>query len=118
MSLAVASAQAREDLQASRARIVRAGDEQRRKLERNLHDGAQQRLVSAALTLRVAQTRWSTDPEAASQLLGVAADELDAGLEELRELARGLHPGALTDTAWRARSWPSAPGCRCPWSST
>jgi PAS domain S-box-containing protein len=97
VSLAVASAQAREDLQSSRARIVRAGDEQRRKLERNLHDGAQQRLVSAALTLRVAQTRWNTDPEAASQLLGVAADELNAGLEELRELARGLHPGALTD---------------------
>jgi PAS domain S-box-containing protein len=101
VSLAVASAQAREDLQSSRARIVRAGDEQRRKLERNLHDGAQQRFVSAALTLRVAQTRSSTDPEAASQLLGVAADELNAGLEELRELARGLHPGALTDQGLR-----------------
>lgn len=97
VSLAVASAQAREDLQASRARIVRAGDEQRRKLERNLHDGAQQRLVAAALTVRAAQSRWSSDPESANQLLGVAAEELDAGLEELRELARGLHPGALTD---------------------
>ncbi|MDX6437924.1 MAG: hypothetical protein QOF45_507 [Gaiellaceae bacterium] len=97
VSLAVASAQAREDLQASRARIVRAGDEQRRKLERNLHDGAQQRLVAAALTLRAAQARWSADPESASQLVGVAAGELDAGLEELRKLARGLHPGALTD---------------------
>jgi PAS domain S-box-containing protein len=97
VSLAVASAQAREDLQASRARIVRAGDEQRRKLERNLHDGAQQRLVAAALTLRAAQARWSADPESASELVGVAAGELDAGLEELRELARGLHPGALTD---------------------
>jgi signal transduction histidine kinase len=97
VSLAVASAQARADLQASRSRIVRAGDEQRRKLERNLHDGAQQRLVAAALTVRAAQKRWSSDPESASQLLGVAAEELDAGLEELRELARGLHPGALTD---------------------
>jgi PAS domain S-box-containing protein len=97
VSLAVASAQARADLQASRARIVRAGDEQRRKLERNLHDGAQQRLVAAALTVRAAQKRWSSDPESASQLLSVAAEELDAGLEELRELARGLHPGALTD---------------------
>jgi signal transduction histidine kinase len=96
VSLAVASAQAREDLQASRARIVRAGDEQRRKLERNLHDGAQQRLVAAALTVRAAQSRWSTDPESANQLLGVAAGELDAGLEELRELARGLHPQILT----------------------
>ena len=97
VSLAVASAQARADLQASRARIVRAGDEQRRKLERNLHDGAQQRLVAAALTMRAAQKRWTSDPESASQLLSVAAEELDAGLEELRELARGLHPGALTD---------------------
>ena len=47
--------------------------------------------------MRAAQKRWSSDPESASQLLGVAAEELDAGLEELRELARGLHPGALTD---------------------
>jgi PAS domain S-box-containing protein len=101
VSLAVASAQARADLQASRARIVRAGDEQRRKLERNLHDGAQQRLVAAALTLRAAQARFSADPESASELLGVAAVELDAGLEELRELARGLHPGALTDHGLR-----------------
>ena len=97
VSLAVASAQARADLQASRARIVRAGDEQRQKLERNLHDGAQQRLVAAAMTLRAAQTRLSTDLESASNLLGVASTELDAGLEELRELARGLHPRALTD---------------------
>ena len=52
------------------------------------------------------------------QLLGVAAEELDAGLEELRELARGLHPGALTDHGLRGRSRRSAPGCRCPWSST
>jgi PAS domain S-box-containing protein len=97
VSLAVASAQAREDLQASRSRVVRAGDEQRRKLERNLHDGAQQRLVAAALTLRVAQMRVANDPESANELLRVAAAELDAGLEELRELARGLHPRALMD---------------------
>lgn len=95
VSLAVASAQARADLQASRARVVRAGDEQRQRLERNLHDGAQQRLVAAAMTLRAAQARLSADPESANQLLGTAAGELDAGLEELRELARGLHPRAL-----------------------
>ena len=53
--------------------------------------------MAAAITVRAAQKRWSSDPESASQLLGVAAEELDAGLEELRELARGLHPGALTD---------------------
>ena len=105
VSLAVASAQAREDLQSSRARIVRAGDEQRRKLERNLHDGAQQRLVSAALTLRVAQTRWNTDREAASQLLGVAADELEcrsrgAARARTRAPSRRAH---RTRPEWRAR---------------
>ncbi len=97
VSLAVASAQAREDLQRSRARIVRAGDEQRRRLERNLHDGAQQRLVAATLLLRLAQARLEADPSAASALLQEAGGELDAGLEELRELARGLHPGALME---------------------
>ena len=97
VSLAVASAQAREDLQRSRARIVRAGDEQRRRLERNLHDGAQQRLVAATLLLRLARAQLEADPSAASALLQEAGGELDAGLEELRELARGLHPGALME---------------------
>ena len=101
VSLAVASAQAREDLQTSRARIVRAGDEQRRRLERNLHDGAQQRLVAATLLLRLAQTRLEADPSAAAALLQEAGGELDAGLEELRELARGLHPGALMEHGLR-----------------
>ena len=97
VSLAVASAQAREDLSASRARLVKAGDEQRRKLERNLHDGAQQRLVSLALTLRLARRQIETDPSAVSASLEAAAKELDLALEELRELARGLHPAALTE---------------------
>src|SRR3989440_3817831 len=97
VSLAVASAQAREDLQSSRARIVKAGDEQRRKLERNLHDGAQQRLVSLALTLRLTRTRLEVGPEALEPLLAGAAEELDKALAELRELARGLHPAALTE---------------------
>jgi PAS domain S-box-containing protein len=97
VSLAVASAQAREDLQRSRARLVKAGDEQRRKLERNLHDGAQQRLVSLALTLRLARTKVTSDPDITSTLLEGAAHELDQALEELRELARGLHPAALTE---------------------
>jgi PAS domain S-box-containing protein len=96
VSLAVASAQARADLSASRARIVKAGDEQRRKLERNLHDGAQQRLVSLALKLRIAQSRLGSDPDGVAQLLEEASRELDTGLEEVREIARGLHPGALT----------------------
>src|SRR5205823_9616188 len=97
VSLAVASAQAREDLQSSRARIVKAGDEQRRKLERNLHDGAQQRLVSLALTLRVARAKLGAGPETVEPLLAGAAEELNRALAELRELARGLHPAALTE---------------------
>jgi signal transduction histidine kinase len=95
-SLAVASAQARADLIASRARVVQAGDEQRRRLERNLHDGAQQRLVSVALTLRVARARLEPGSPVA-ELLEDAARELDTGLAELRELARGLHPAILGD---------------------
>jgi PAS domain S-box-containing protein len=97
VSLAVASAQARQDLNASRARLVKAGDEQRRKLERNLHDGAQQRLVSLALTLRLARRQIDQDLEAAHKSLEAAATELDLALAELRELARGLHPAALTE---------------------
>jgi PAS domain S-box-containing protein len=97
VSLAVASAQAREDLARSRARVVKAGDEQRRKLERNLHDGAQQRLVSLALQLRLAKAQLASNPEGAAELLTSASHELDLALEELRELARGLHPGALTE---------------------
>jgi PAS domain S-box-containing protein len=97
VSLAVASAQAREDLQSSRARLVMTGDEQRRKLERNLHDGAQQRLVSLALTLRLARAKLESDPGALEPILAGAAQELDLALEELRELARGLHPAALTE---------------------
>jgi PAS domain S-box-containing protein len=96
-SLAVASAQAREDLQSSRSRLVKTGDEQRRKLERNLHDGAQQRLVSLALTLRLARSKLKSDPGALEHILAGAAQELDLALEELRELARGLHPAALTE---------------------
>ena len=97
VSLAVASAQAREDLSASRARLVQAGDEQRRKLERNLHDGAQQRLVSLALTIRLARRQLESNAEAVAASLEGAAKELDLALEELRELARGLHPAALTE---------------------
>jgi PAS domain S-box-containing protein len=101
VSVAVASAQAREDLSSSRARLVKAGDEQRRKLERNLHDGAQQRLVSLALSLRLARAQLASDPDATARTLEEAAQELDLALGELRELARGLHPGALTDHGLR-----------------
>ena len=86
-----------DELHASRARIVEAGDAERRRLERNLHDGAQQRLVSLSLALRLAQARIATDPAGASEILANAGGELAAALEELRELARGLHPAVLAD---------------------
>jgi PAS domain S-box-containing protein len=91
-----------EELEASRARIVAAGDAERRKLERNLHDGAQQRLVSLSLSLRLAQNRIRQDPEGAEQLLEASREELAQALEELRELARGIHPAVLTDRGLEA----------------
>jgi signal transduction histidine kinase len=83
------------ELRASRARIVEAGDAERRRLERDLHDGAQSRLVALALLLRSARRR-ADDPRLA-ELLDQAQDELNTSLEELRELARGIHPAVLTD---------------------
>jgi signal transduction histidine kinase len=85
-----------EELRASRARIVQAGDAARRRLERDLHDGAQSRLVALSLLLRVARRRAEEDAELAG-LLDQAQDELQTGLGELRELARGIHPAVLTD---------------------
>jgi signal transduction histidine kinase len=75
---------------------------ERRRLERNLHDGAQQRLVALALDLQVVQARLDRDPRAAAELLAAARKELAQAIEELRELARGLHPPILTDRGLRA----------------
>ena len=86
-----------EELRRSRSRLVDAADAERRRLERNLHDGAQQRLVSLSLALRLAESKLRVDPEAASTILGGAGEELALALQELRELARGLHPAILTD---------------------
>jgi signal transduction histidine kinase len=94
---ALANAEARAQLAASRARIVAAADAERRRLERNLHDGAQQRLVALALTVRLAERRIESDARAARELLSSASSELEQALAELRELARGLHPAVLTD---------------------
>jgi PAS domain S-box-containing protein len=93
---------AEEEIRASRARIVEAGDAERRRLERNLHDGAQQRLVALSLALRMARSRVRSSPEAAAELLGAAGDELGQALTELRELARGIHPAVLTDRGLEA----------------
>jgi signal transduction histidine kinase len=94
---ALANADARERLAASRAELVAVGDAERRRFERNLHDGAQQRLVSVALELGMVDSKLENDPDAARELLATAQDALAQGLEELRELARGLHPVLLTE---------------------
>jgi signal transduction histidine kinase len=83
------------EVQASRQRIVAAGDAERRRLERNLHDGAQQRLVALSLQLRMLRSDIRRDPDQAEQLAAAASDELAQSLQELRELARGIHPAAL-----------------------
>jgi signal transduction histidine kinase len=97
VALALESAEAHDQLTASRARIVEASVAERRRLERNLHDGAQQRLVTLAVNLRIAQECLSEDPAVAATMLAGAGEDLKLALEELRELARGLHPAVLTD---------------------
>jgi signal transduction histidine kinase len=94
---ALANADAYEKLAASRARLVEVGDAERMRLERNLHDGAQQRLVSVALGLSLVATKLESDPQRARDLLATAQDDLSTGLAELRELARGIHPAVLTE---------------------
>jgi signal transduction histidine kinase len=97
VTAALANADAREQLAASRARIVEAGYDEGRRLERDLHDGAQQEFVSAALNLRLAREKWGRAPDRALGLLDGARDHLEAGLRDLRELAAGIHPSILTD---------------------
>ena len=83
------------ELRGSRARIVEAGQKERQRLERNLHDGAQQRLVSLSLQLSLLQTELGDDPHATEKLESARA-EIAASLAELRELARGLHPAVVS----------------------
>jgi len=115
------------ELRDSRGRIIAAADAERRRIERNLHDGAQQRLVSLALQLSLIQRRIRADPADAEQLVTAAGGELARSLEELRELARGIHPAALEhglDVALEALAMRSAvptvvsvdPGPRLPQS--
>jgi signal transduction histidine kinase len=86
-----------DELRESRARIVEAGYAERRRVERDLHDGAQQRLVAVALQLQLVRSKMESDPGVAAGMLETAAGELAAATDELRELARGIHPPVLTD---------------------
>jgi signal transduction histidine kinase len=109
---AIANAEAQAALAASRSRIVTAADEARRRIERDLHDGAQQRLVTLALQLREAQAM--APPEAAGLVrrLDEVATGLEATLEELREIARGIHPAVLAQGGLRPAL--TALARRCP----
>ena len=91
-----------DDLRDARERILAAADEERRRIERDLHDGAQQRLVAVTLTLRLAQSRIETDPAGAAELVAQAREEAQLAIDELRELARGIHPALLSDRGLRA----------------
>jgi len=93
--------EAERELRDSRARIVEAGDEARKKLERDLHDGAQQRLVELGLQLRMARAQIDSNPIQAAEFLDAAVDALTEATAELRELARGIHPVVLTEGGLR-----------------
>jgi signal transduction histidine kinase len=96
IATAVANATAHDELVASRARIVTTAQEARRRLARDLHDGAQQRLVAALIALQLADQRFDHDPAAARQLLHEALAHTRDGLDDLRQLAAGVHPAVLT----------------------
>ena len=102
-------------LQASRARIVETADGARRRLERDLHDGAQQRLLALSYDLRLARAGADGDDTLVSTL-DAAADEIEAALEELRELAHGIYPAILTEAGLDRRSGRSPTRHPWPWS--
>jgi signal transduction histidine kinase len=97
VATAVGNAESRAQLAASRARIVAAADETRRRIERDLHDGTQQRLVSLALELRLAQGMVPAELRELETEIGRVADELKGVIEDLREIARGIHPAILSE---------------------
>ena len=97
LAVSLDNAQLYAELAASRARVVAASDQTRRQIERDLHDGAQQRLVSLALELRIAQAEVSTGPGEPGMRLDRAIEQVRAALEELRDLSRGIHPAILTE---------------------
>lgn len=100
------------DMASSRTRSMSAADQERRRLERDLHDGAQQRIVSLAMTLGLAQQKLASDPEHGARLVAEAHEEAKRALQDLRDLARGLHPAVLTDHGLEAAL--PALAARCP----
>jgi signal transduction histidine kinase len=86
-----------DELRESRARIVASGDAERRRVERDLHDGAQQHLVALAINLRLARDIVAEDPDGAAEMLGQLADDVQLTIKELRELAHGIYPPLLAD---------------------
>jgi signal transduction histidine kinase len=102
LATAVGNAESRAELAASRARIVAAADQTRRRIERDLHDGTQQRLVSLGLELRLVQGMVPADLGELEAGIGKVADELNGVVEDLREIARGIHPAILTEGGLRA----------------
>jgi signal transduction histidine kinase len=86
-----------DELRESRARIVASGDAERRRVERDLHDGAQQHLVALAINLRLARDIVTEDPDGADEMLGQLADDVQLTIKELRELAHGIYPPLLAD---------------------
>jgi len=101
IAMAIANAAARDELMASRARIVAAGDEARRRIERDLHDGAQQRLVTLALKIRSLEASMPTEGGLKRDMAGVG-DGLAAACEELREISHGVHPALLSKGGLRS----------------
>ena len=102
VTAALANADARDQLAASRARIVEAGYAERRRLGRDLHDGAQQAFVAAALSLKLAQRELAGSDDHVHEHVEAALEQLQAGLRDLRQLAAGIHPSVLTDRGLRA----------------
>ena len=90
-----------DELRESRARIVASGDAERRRVERNLHDGAQQNLVALAINLRLAKDILAEDPEGAGEMLDQLAVDVKQTIKELRELAHGIYPPLLADNGLR-----------------
>jgi signal transduction histidine kinase len=86
-----------DHLRDARERIIAAADAERRRIERDLHDGAQQRMVAVAVTLGLAETKMASDPEAATELIAQAREEAQLAVKEIRELARGIHPALLSE---------------------